>query len=156
VVLYSFSFAQEQYIELARSDFKTKKVAVITEAMQFTEDEAEIFWPIYRDYDYEFTKIGDQEISLIKDYAESFENLSDEKTAELVAKSISIDRQILDLRETYFNKISEALNPQLAARFIQIESQIQNFVQLSIASQIPLVGDVLEDMKVDNTGIDMR
>jgi hypothetical protein len=156
VVLYSFSFAQEQYIELARSDFKTKKVAVITEAMQFTEDEAEIFWPIYRDYDYEFTKIGDQEISLIKDYAESFENLSDEKTAELVAKSISIDRQILDLRETYFNKISEALNPQLAARFIQIESQIQNFVQLSIASQIPLVGDVLEDMKADNTGIDMR
>jgi hypothetical protein len=60
------------------------------------------------------------------------------------------------LRETYFSKISEALNPQLAARFIQIESQIQNFVQLSIASQIPLVGDVLEDMKVDNTGIDMR
>ena len=137
VVLYSFSFAQEQYIELARSDFKTKKVAVITEAMQFTEDEAEIFWPIYRDYDYEFTKIGDQEISLIKDYAENFETLTDEKTVELVTKSISIDRQILELRETYFNKISEALNPQLAARFIQIESQIQNFVQLLIAFQIP-------------------
>jgi hypothetical protein len=155
-ILYSFSFAQEQNIELARSDYKTKKVAVITEAMQFTEEEAEIFWPIYRDYDYEFTKIGDQEISLIKEYAENFESLTDEKTVELMAKSLSIDRQILDLRETYFKKISEALNPQLAARFMQIESQIQNFVQLSIASQIPLVGDVLEDMKVENTGIDMR
>jgi hypothetical protein len=154
--VYTFSFAQEQYIELARSDFKTKKVAVITEAMQFTEDEAEIFWPIYREYDYEFTKIGDQEISLIKDYAENFETLTDEKTVKLVTKSISIDRQILDLRETYFSKISEALNPQLAARFIQIESQIQNFVQLSIASQIPLVGDVLEEMQVENTGLDLR
>ena len=156
LILYSISFSQEQYIELARSDFKTKKVAVITEAMTFTSEEAEIFWPIYRDYDYEFTKIGDQEISLIKEYAENFESLTDEKTTELMTKSFSIDSQLLDLRETYFKKISEALNPQLAARFMQIESQIQNFVQLSIASQIPLVGDVLEDMKVENTGIDMR
>ena len=156
LVLYAFSFAQEQYIELARSDFKTKKVAVITEAMQFTPEESEIFWPIYRDYDYEYTKIGDQEIALIKDYAENFETLTDEKTVELMTKSFSIDNQLLDLRETYFNKISEALNPKLAARFIQIESQIQNFVQLSMASQIPLVGDVLEDMKVENAGTDMR
>lgn len=156
LIVYTFSFAQEQYIELARADFKTKKVAVITEAMQFTSEESEIFWPIYRDYDYEFTKIGDEEISLIKDYAENFETLTDEKTVELVTKSISIDRQILDLRETYFSKISEALNPQLAARFIQIESQIQNFVQLSIASQVPLVGDVLEEMQAENTGLDLR
>ena len=156
LILYSISFSQEQYIELARSDFKTKKVAVITEAMMFTPEEAEIFWPIYRDYDYEFTKIGDQEISLIKEYAENFESLTDEKTTELMTKSFLIDSKLLDLRETYFKKISEALNPQLAARFMQIESQIQNFVQLSIASQIPLVGDVLEDMKVENTGIDMR
>jgi hypothetical protein len=156
LILYSFSFAQEQYIELARSDFKTKKVAVITEAMMFTPEEVEIFWPIYRDYDYEYTKIGDQEIALIKEYAENFETLTDEKTTELMAKSFSIDNQLLDLRETYFNKISEALSPKLAARFMQIESQIQNFVQLSIASQIPLVGDVLEDMNAENTGIDMR
>ena len=156
LILYSISFSQEQYIELARSDFKTKKVAVITEAMMFTPEEAEIFWPVYRDYDYEFTKIGDQEISLIKEYAENFESLTDEKTTELMTKSFLIDSKLLDLRETYFKKISEALNPQLAARFMQIESQIQNFVQLSIASQIPLVGDVLEDMKVENTGIDMR
>ncbi len=156
MVLCSFSFAQEQYIELARSDFKTKKVGVITEAMQFTPEEAELFWPIYRDYDYEYTKIGDQEIALIKEYADNFETLTDEKTMELMAKSFEIDGQLLDLQETYFKKISEALNPQLAARFMQIESQIQNFVQLSIASQIPLVGDALEDLKPDEKGIELR
>jgi hypothetical protein len=46
LLVYTFSFAQEQYIELARSDFKTKKVAVITESMMLTSEEAEIFWPI--------------------------------------------------------------------------------------------------------------
>ena len=71
-------------------------------------------------------------------------------------QSFSIDSQLLDLRETYFNKIAEALNPQLAARYIQIESLIQKFVLLALAAQIPLVGDVLEDMKADNTGPDVR
>ncbi|MBT8392311.1 MAG: hypothetical protein KJO48_11150 [Ignavibacteria bacterium] len=156
LILYTFTFAQGQYIELASSDFKTKKVAVITEAMQFTPEEAEIFWPIYRDYDYEYTKIGDQEISLIKEYAENFETLTDEKTTELMTKSFEIDSQLLDLQESYFKKISKALNPQLAARFMQIESQIQNFVQLSIASQIPLVGDALEDLKSDEKGLELR
>jgi len=155
-VFCSLTFAQEQNIELGRSNFKAKKIAVITETMQFTEDEADIFWPIYREYEYELSQIGDQEISLLKKYNENFKNLTDEKTTELMQQSFSIDSQLLDLRETYFNKISEALNPQLAARYIQIESLIQKFVLLALAAQIPLVGDVLEDMKADNTGPDVR
>ena len=150
IVFYSLSFAQEKYLELARSDFKTKKVAVITEAMAFSDAEAEIFWPIYRDYDYELTKIGDQEVALIKDYADNFENLTDEKTTELIKKLFSIENQQLELKETYFVKLSQALNPQLAARFIQIENQLQNLIQLSVASQIPLVGDALEDLSEDS------
>ena len=63
-VFCSLTFAQEQNIELGRSNFKAKKIAVITETMQFTEDEADIFWPIYREYRYELSQIGDQEISL--------------------------------------------------------------------------------------------
>jgi hypothetical protein len=124
--------------------------------MQFTEDEADIFWPIYREYEYELSQIGDQEISLLKKYNENFKNLTDEKTTELMQQSFSIDSQLLDLRETYFNKIAEALNPQLAARYMQIESLIQKFVLLALAAQIPIVGDVLEDMKDDNTGPDVR
>jgi hypothetical protein len=149
-VFCSLTFAQEQNIELGRSNFKAKKIAVITETMQFTEDEADIFWPIYREYEYELSQIGDQEISLLKKYNENFKNLTDEKTTELMQQSFSIDSQLLDLRETYFNKIAEALNPQLAARYIQIESIIQKFVLLALAAQIPLVGDVLEDMKDDS------
>ena len=151
-VLCALGFAQEKNIELGRSNFKAKKIAVITKIMQFTENEADIFWPIYREYEYELSEIGDQEISLLKTYNENFKNLNDDKTTELMQQSFSIDKQLVDLRETYFNKISKALNPQLAARYIQIESQIQNFVQLALAAQIPLVGDVLEDMKGDKTG----
>ena len=65
-VLCALGFAQEKNIELGRSNFKAKKIAVITKMMQFTENEADIFWPIYREYEYELSEIGDQEISLLK------------------------------------------------------------------------------------------
>ena len=43
-----FAGAQERLIELMRSDLRTEKVAILTESMAFSEDDAEVFWPIYR------------------------------------------------------------------------------------------------------------
>ena len=41
---------QDAYVELLRADLKAEKVAVITEAMNFSEEESLAFWPIYREY----------------------------------------------------------------------------------------------------------
>jgi hypothetical protein len=43
----------ESYIELLRSDIATEKMAMITEVMQFSEEEASAFWPVYRDYQFD-------------------------------------------------------------------------------------------------------
>ena len=40
------------------SDVRTMKVAIITEVMGFTEEEDRAFWPIYREYDLEMSKLG--------------------------------------------------------------------------------------------------
>src|SRR5258707_11396386 len=65
------------YVELLRSDLRAQKVAVITEVMQFTEAEDAKFWPVYREYETELAKINDDRMALIKDYALSFEALTD-------------------------------------------------------------------------------
>ena len=46
LVLSMNLFAQEDFIELLRQDLKTQKVAIITEAMEFTEAESNAFWPV--------------------------------------------------------------------------------------------------------------
>src|SRR5215472_18569082 len=40
-----------EYAELLRSDVRAQKVAILTEVMDFTDEESAAFWPIYRDYD---------------------------------------------------------------------------------------------------------
>ena len=43
-------YAQEEYMELLRSDVKTQRVAIVTEVMQLKGDQADKFWAVYRDY----------------------------------------------------------------------------------------------------------
>ena len=65
------------YAELLRSDVRAEKVAILTEVMEFTEAEDKAFWPIYREYDAEMSKLGDERVALIAEYARSYSTLTD-------------------------------------------------------------------------------
>jgi hypothetical protein len=134
-------FAQENYFELLRQDLSTKKVLLITEVMQFTEEEAEVFWPMYREFDFERQKIGDQVLKLIKDYAANFENLTDDKATELMSRNLDLKTEENNLSIIYFRKFSEVIAPARAAKFMQVMNQIDLIIDVQIASQIPLIGE---------------
>ena len=135
----SNAVAQEQYMELLRSDLRTQKVAIVTEVMQFTQEEGDKFWPIYREYEGELTKIGDMQIALIKDYAAHWENMTDAKSKEIVTQWFDIQDKELMLRKSYFKKFEKVLSATDAARFLQVENQIGLLIDLQMAMEIPLI-----------------
>src|SRR6478735_4704642 len=53
----------DAYIDLLRKDVRSQKSGVMSEIMQLDPDEAAKFWPIYRDYDAELTKVNDLRIA---------------------------------------------------------------------------------------------
>ncbi|HEY7751925.1 MAG TPA: hypothetical protein VH917_06500 [Ignavibacteriaceae bacterium] len=127
----------ESYIELLRMDVKTAKNELITKGMQFTEKEAEVFWPVYREYQFELDKLNDQRIALIKDYAVNFSKLTDEKAKELVGKNLDNLSDRIKLKEKYFDKFAEVITYIRAAKVMQIENQIQLLIDLQIATEMP-------------------
>ena len=132
-------YSQEPYLELLRSDLRTQKVALVTEAMDLTDAQSEVFWPIFRKYDAELASLNDQRIALIKDYAQNFDKMTDAKADELTKQVFSLLGKRLKLQESYYQQFSKALNPVLAARFMQVERQINALVDLQIASELPLI-----------------
>lgn len=132
--------AQEAYLELVRSDLQNQKVQLVTAAMELSDEASKVFWPIYREYQLELSKIGDRRIALLKEYAENIETLSNEKTAELMEKWFSRQQDRLDLLKKYYEKMSKELSALEAARFVQVEAQIQALVDVQIGAQVPLVG----------------
>jgi hypothetical protein len=141
ILASSFTFAQQSYFELLRQDLGTKKVALITEVMQFTDEESEVFWPLYREFDFEGSKIGDETLKLIKDYAANYENITDEKAVELMNTSFELKKKKLDLKRNYLKKFGKIIAPARAVKVMQVMNQIDLIIDLQIASQLPLVGE---------------
>jgi len=139
VLVTAVGYAQEAYIELLRSDIKTKKVAIITEVMQFIDEEARAFWPVYREYDLELSKIGDARIELIKDYARNYETMTDEKAKELIQRALKLQERRTKLKKKYFKKFDKVLPSKPVAKFFQLENQINLLIDLQIASELPLI-----------------
>src|SRR4030095_16594603 len=79
------------YAELLRSDIRAQKVAIITEVMQFTEEEDAKFWPVYREYEAELAKINDDRIAGIREYAKVFDNLTDAEADRLATAALDLE-----------------------------------------------------------------
>jgi hypothetical protein len=144
IIASSFTFAQQSYFELLRQDLATKKVALITEVMQFTDEEADVFWPLYREFDFESSKLGDETLKLIKDYAAHFENITDEKAVELMNSNFDLQKKELALKQDYLKKFGKVIAPARAVKVMQVMNQIDMIIDLQIASQLPLVGETIE------------
>jgi hypothetical protein len=129
----------QAYIQLLRSDLKASKRTIIKEAMQLDEKQSAAFWPLYNQYDVEQTKLGDQKLAVIQDYAHDFLTMNDEKADQLAHRVMEIDDQRLVLREKYYDILKKALPTVLVVRFFQLENQIQLIIDLQIASNLPII-----------------
>jgi len=130
------------YVELLRSDVKTKKTAILAEIMQLTDDQADKFWPIYREYDHELQALNDQKLAGIMEYAKAYnsDSMTDEKADELANLALDLENKRNDLKKKTYEKVREQLGGIVAARFLQVENQMLMVIDLQIASSLPIVG----------------
>ena len=139
VTIATPAFAQDAYLELVRSDLNADRVLIVTAAMNFSDADAEIFWPIYREYAFDRDKLGDEKIAIIKDYAENYEMMTDEVAKDLMDRVFDLDNDQTKLQKKYFKKMHKVLPAATAVKFFQVERQIILLMNLQIAAELPLI-----------------
>jgi hypothetical protein len=127
------------YAELLRSDVRTQKIAILTEVMDFSEAEDKAFWPIYREYDGEMAKLGEERVELIAEYARNYSNLTDAVAASLASKALDLEARRQAVKAKYYDRIKTALSPRTALRFLQVEQQLLLIIDLQISASLPIV-----------------
>jgi len=127
------------YIELLRSDMKTQKKFLVSQTMKFSEEDASVFWPIYKEYEIELDKLGDKRLANIKDFVNNYQKMTDLKADELIDQAFNYQEERLSLKRKLYNQIKEKLNPTTAAKFIQLEHQIQLIIDMKINAELPLL-----------------
>lgn len=125
------------YEQLLRADIDAKRETIIKEIMEFSDSEAKVFWPIFRKYDMERKQLDQAEAQLVSEYAEAYQNISDEKADQLLSKSFELEAQRARLKKKYFDMMKKALSPRVAAKFFEVENQIQNVSELQWSAKLP-------------------
>ncbi len=134
----------EKYLEMIRQDLRTTKMAYMTEGMNLTAEQGELFWPIYRDYLNKLSEIGDRRIVNIKEFAENFENMTGDKASEIMKNSFKNKKDYYSLLEKTAKKVGKELDPVMAGRFVQMENTLNLLIDLQLESEIPLFEEPLE------------
>lgn len=131
----------DAYVSEMRADVSNGKIKIIEAVMNLSSAEAKVFWPIYRKYESELFKLGDQRVDLIRRFAaaQTAGTLADADATALADGYFSLQQQQLRLLKDYHDIIAKELSPVRAAQFTQIEHRVGTIVDLSVAAETPLV-----------------
>ena len=141
LIIMPFCKAQtdNDYLEVSRDVLKTEKKAAIAEVMELSDAESQPFWNLYNEYQSALYLIENKRIDLIKDYADNYENLSEEKADELWNGAMSYESELLKLKKKYYKKFKKILPAGKAAKYFQAESKIESLINASLSLEIPMI-----------------
>ena len=127
------------YLEMSREVLSVEKKAAIAEVMVLTEEESTVFWEMYNDYNNELYKVHNERIAIIRDFAENYEMMTDEKADELWMASMRYQEDLHKLKKAWYGKFKKALPAGKVVTFFQAASKIETLVNAQLALEIPLL-----------------
>jgi len=128
----------DSIIETIRADFRADKVALITQTMNFSDQESKIFWPIYRKYESELAGVDDKRVALIKSYAEKFGTIKEADAKAMINQALDFEAKRTQLKKKYATEFQKAgLSAMTTAKFLQLEHRLDLLVDLKLASELP-------------------
>jgi hypothetical protein len=122
-------------LEKVRAD----KKLLVAENMQLTEAEAKAFWPVYNQYQDELFLLRTRNAKLIKDYADTYEKMTNDTAKKLLDELMIVESLGLKLRQTYLPKFRKVLPEVKVVRYYQIENKINAALFYELAANIPLM-----------------
>jgi hypothetical protein len=129
----------DKAVEAMRKDARAGKAEILGKTMALDSTQAAAFWPIYKQYEAELQTVNNDRLAIIQDLAEHFDSLDDAKAKGLLERQVAYEDKKLALMKKYKDEMLKALPAKTVARFFQVESRLNKLIDLSIASEIPLV-----------------
>jgi hypothetical protein len=129
----------DQQVQFVRSLTAAERQATLAAAVQMTTEESDRFWPLYRSYRTEVASLDDRTVTLIKDFAENYASLTDEKASAYAREWLDVEKKRLSIKDKYVKKYAKVLPGTKLARVLQVENRLDLLTQLRLARNVPLV-----------------
>ena len=143
--------SEEEAIKMVRSIIKSDRQSTVADALQLTGSEATAFWPLYHRYRAEMDKVGDGILKLVKEYAQLYPNVPDDRAKPMLKQLTGLEKKKQEVRSAYLSKTGKVLPAAKNLRFAQVENRLDLAMQIMLAAEVPLVpveGRIAGDMTV--------
>jgi Spy/CpxP family protein refolding chaperone len=142
VLFCGISFSQDNksdWIELLKSNVQKESKNLIKQNLELTSDQAELFWPIYDEYDQALAEVTNERLQNISNYMLNYKELDSAKAETLLRKALELDQKKIDIQNKYYEKFISVLPPTVVGKFFQLDQYIELLIQLQRSEKIPLI-----------------
>jgi len=139
LAITAFSQTENDYLEIVRDVLKTEKKAAIAEVMMLSEEESQPFWTLYNQFESALYEVHNKRINIIKDYADNYETMTDEKADDLTNRMFKFEAELMKIEKSYYSKFKKIIPAGKAAKLMQANNKIETMVNYELAASIPLV-----------------
>ncbi|QWX85523.1 hypothetical protein H0I23_07755 [Cellulophaga sp. HaHaR_3_176] len=122
MLTFSLSFGQKN---ADWDKIKTLKIAFITERLDLSSKEAEVFWPIYNEYQAKREELHIKGRKEIRQKIDESEKLSENDSAKLLDKYLLYEKEEEELEQTYLKKIQKVISANKTLLLIRSEGDFK-------------------------------
>lgn len=133
-----FAALADEAMDLKKQIMFSQKKVIMLENIDFTDEEARAFWPVYDKHQEELFQVNQKAAKLILAYAAVYQTLTDEQALEIIDEYYNIQDERLAVMKTMAADVGKVLPGKKAFRYMQIENKLNAIARYELAKEIPL------------------
>jgi len=137
-------------IALVRANMQADRTTLITTGMNFNEKDGAAFWPIYKEYQYERSKLDDRRVAVIKEYTQKYPTVTDAEAKAMAEQMLQCDSDLAALKKKYYKKFNKALSALTVTKFFQLERRVDLMMDMQVESSLPALGQAQQNVPVSS------
>lgn len=133
-----FAALADDPAELKKQIIFDQKKLVVMENMEFTEEEAKAFWPVYEKHQESLFQVSQRGAKLILAYASVYQTLTDDQATKIIDEYYDIQDERLAAMKKLMVDVGKVLPGKKAFRYMQVEAKLSAIARYEISKEIPL------------------
>ncbi len=144
VAFFTPAFAQQsEEVKLIQQLYGMEKKEILSQFVEFSSDEARTtFWELYEAYESQRKELGQTRVKLLESYVKDYVDMPESEMSALLSGVTKMNSDYVKLLNSYVKKIQKKVGVKQAAQFYQIENYLNNAISVSIAEEIPFIGEL--------------
>ena len=126
-------------MEIFREKARADKKLVVATALNLTEGEAKVFWPVYNSYQSDMITYYNRVSKFLDTFTQAYGSMTDETATKLLGEFLALEADYVAILKSYAPKFARVLPPVKVARLYQVENKMRALVDYELARAIPLV-----------------